>query len=170
MKLRICNSCFLPEERRLFSEAFPFITKRLGISGYKGTIEVHDCDDEDIRRSGCVGPDCTPEVIRGIAAGKPLRSFAMQVRRRSLAGMLQTFCHEMIHVKQHLTGVLGVGFDKITHKPIKLYQNVPVGDASGDLIPYRDQPWEKEARAGETPLAVWAAERMLEQRDHRHAA
>jgi hypothetical protein len=158
MKLRISNKCFTAPERRFFAEAFPVLTKRLGISEYKATVELYAGHNPG--ENGRLGPAGTSQNKRRIFGGKPIREFEMQITRQDRATMLQAFCHEMVHVKQHLIGVLGCGVDK-AKRPITLFYNTPLNQST---IPYRDRPWEKEAHERMNPLAIQVAQDMLDNR------
>ena len=159
MKLRICNHCVPPKERRFFAEAFPLLTKRLGISEYQSTVELH-YDDNGGTTNGSIEPAPTDSVLASIRAGKCPREFDIKLRPQSLDRMLVSFCHEMVHLKQWVTGELKATADG--NYPKQIYHNVQVTDLD---IPYEQRPWEMEAFAKMEPLATWVAGEMMKQRE-----
>ena len=157
MKLRI-HKCVSGKIKQLLLEAFPLVTARLGISGYEGTIELHI--GSAAGEGGSTGPKSSRVNVRRLDAGRRPIEFGMYLRPDSLAQMFPVFCHEMIHIKQWVTGQLGAKF--VDGDVQQMYYSVAI---DADSIPYREQPWEKEAFDGMHDLAECVLGQLVRQKE-----
>ena len=83
------------------------------------------------------------------------RSFELEIHSRMrLRKILETICHEMVHVKQYARGELYEGSRIPKHR----WQ----GKWISNNVDYWDQPWEIEAHGREAGLFIrWAEENKL---------
>jgi hypothetical protein len=94
------------------------------------------------------------------------REFRIEVDSAlKMRALLQTICHEMVHVKQYARNELDLGMDfdlaedgcGLVAKKYSIWHGERVGN-----LDYWDQPWEIEARGRECGLFIrWAEARKL---------
>jgi hypothetical protein len=98
------------------------------------------------------------------------REFTIEVDSAlKMRTMLQTICHEMVHVKQYARNELDLGMDfelakdgwGLEAKKYSIWKGEKVGN-----LDYWDQPWEIEAHGRECGLFIrWAEHRKLANKD-----
>lgn len=138
----------IPDElRRWLNDCFNAAVKRLGIADYERTVYI---------KIG-YSPIGSAETERGAIAPlagddwtwpAPPRSFALMLAPDHPPQMLESMCHELIHLKQWCHGELGIGRDKNgRYEPLYFNQNV-------ERLPYAQRPFEQEAHRDMTKLAL----------------
>ena len=119
--------------RQLLRDTFFLVARRLGIDGYNRTVQIALRDDLPEKLGGYVRVDNSKKqkflIIINTKNIKPL--------------MIAALCHELVHVKQFLTGMLDI--DDVGKR--QLFYGKPCD------LPYDEQPWEIEAEREMWPLA-----------------
>lgn len=154
-----------PEFKAIFGDAFKLICQRLGIDGYQRNVNISFmpviCEEEP-KAHGIVYPTGSQEQCERIKAGKPITSFNIDIKINNPDRMIQSLCHEMIHVKQWITGMLGIAYKD--GEPIPLFHNRQIDK---DSIRYEDQPWEEEAHREMNSLAIWVMKTMVDKAERK---
>jgi hypothetical protein len=160
MQLKMCD-CVPKPAQRFFGEAFDLLIQKLGISDYDKTIALHLGQHED-KDEGSFCPVPDDDTIARVKAGKQPKAFMILMLEQNPAKMLETFCHEMIHLKQACVGELTY---RLTNgRPQQFWQNCRI---THDM-PYMERPQEKEAHERMYELALWVARTMAARREGRN--
>lgn len=149
---------------RLFEAAAPKLAARLGIADYKVRLTARLIEAPVALVEGfgygMITPDTKIEAPR-LAQGLSPRAFRMVIcYGQPPSELMETICHEFVHLKQWVTGELRAWVDGGGDKKLAYLGNLDVGS-----IPYKDQPWEKEALRLQKPLADWLTDALLEDLD-----
>lgn len=137
-----------PELSRWLNACFNVAVKRLGVADYDRTVCV---------RVG-YSPIGDPRTERGAIAPMdhaswrwpdPPRAFMLMLAPDNPPQMLESLCHELIHLGQWCRGELSIGpKDKFGyHQPLYFNQNIRG-------LPYEQRPFEQEAHKEMTQLAL----------------
>lgn len=153
MKLRISNA--IPKaDREIYAKAFPIITVLLGINQYDGVIELYyEAIKDEVRR---IRPNILERITNNaylkphpdfpLPHLKPLKHFQMVINSLNpRLERLESFGHEMVHVKQHVLGELLM--DQINER--HLFHNIPMPHD----MDYDQKPWEIEAHKRQEGIA-----------------
>jgi len=155
--------CCVPEGiRPIFDVALELTSKRLGIDAYNATIKFHlrppgftsKDTPEGMSEGGALAPSLSEENAKRVEKGLPPKLFDLSITVDSPTQMMLAFAHEMIHIRQWLTGELAIKtMRKSSPKELQYlyYNRVPIKDE----IPYKARPWETEAHKKMDELAVW---------------
>lgn len=144
MKLKLCNCVTAGEPMcNIFTRAFHLLCERLGIADFDKTVKLH-FDLDNYNEAGSFCSDVEHEVGP--------EDFHLRLTVAQPTEMLRTLCHEMVHCRQYLTGMLRSEAGTVYSKPKCFFYGVPV---DMDKIPYDEQPWEVEAYAETPKLADW---------------
>jgi hypothetical protein len=101
---------------------------------------------KDLTKTDCYG-FCTPDPDGEAERGDRPRVFDLEINSKmALRKVLETVCHEMVHVKQYAQGELYEGARQCKMR----WQ----GQWMKDNIDYWDQPWEIEASGREAGLFI----------------
>lgn len=138
---------------RWFAACFRVAVERLGIADYDRTLllRVGWSPIGNDTEQGAFYPHLGE--LERIRAGKTVRRFVITlVPKRSLERMLRTFCHELIHLRQYITGEIGATFSR--GRPVQQYFKQEA------RLPYCERPWEKEAHEKMHQLAEYVLSKV----------
>lgn len=155
----------------LFTASVPLLANRLGIADYNVGLKIklgmYPLDDKlnEITHPEAHGKEVQCGYLRPaeselwrIMCDKQPRNYEMFVCwGQPPMEVVETFCHEFVHLRQWVTGILRPTVDE-NGKALLHFHSY----ASAARIPYADRPWEHEALALQGELAEWVVTKHRE--------
>lgn len=158
MKLLMDQSCD-HFGRKTLQRAFDLLCGRIGIADYDRTVHLSFKRLPEYKY-GPLTARCNGQMKpAGIVRTSP-KSYEMELAtERSFFTTLEAMAHELIHVKQYITGELSAA---IVGPPWKRRVTERWMGCVTDLrdADYDDHPWEAEAHARMEELAVWVINKL----------
>ena len=130
--------------RALIMETFDILADELGLNALPDfTLKVAYVGDDDF--------EIMPEGTKaGVGPNKysDTRDLLMLIRQTDPGDVVVAISHEMVHVKQYITGEMRPVGEKDTewHGEVYFRSYDTMGpETVGEFLEYRDKPWEQEA-------------------------
>ena len=148
-----------PDARQPLARAFELLCERLGIEQYNKTVKIIFFTPK-IRKNGEKEGGYMRPDDDGPLNGKRAQKYVIALAPGKRAIIILALCHEMVHLRQYLTGVMS--FTKNNNgRPIPAYYSHGVDDKS---IDYDSLPYEKEPHDLMYPLAEWVIQKLLKEK------